>query len=122
MAVPPPPQKPIVPPPLPVPPQNPNPPQTPQSNSLSNTSPELVGTPPPLSMSSIEESNLQQAWNILQTPSKVKDVNALRLFLDELGVTEAEELSFCEPQDIQQLSKHLKPVHSRSFLKLLEES
>ena len=69
-----------------------------------------------------EESNFQQAWEILQNPIKVKDTDSLATYLDELDLTEAMKLSYCETQEILEMSRYLKPIPSKYFLKLMNES
>mgnify|MGYP000901237134 CR=1 FL=1 len=104
----------------------------PQSISESNSQPNSISGPPQsitsqsndatstLSADS-EESNVQKAWNILQQPVKVNNMNALISYLNELGVTTAIELSFCEPEEILAMSKHLKTIPGKLFLKLLRD-
>ena len=69
-----------------------------------------------------DESRFLQAWEILQNPSKVKDRVSLTTYLNKLGMTTAIELSFCEIQDILEISNYLKPIPSKLFLKLINQS
>lgn len=72
-----------------------------------------------------EESNQQQlewterAWKYLTNPIKCSDAAALQAYLDELGVTEAFELSCCTALDLSIMADHLKRVPKVAFLSIV---
>mmetsp|Transcript_23591 Transcript_23591/g.23783 ORF Transcript_23591/g.23783 Transcript_23591/m.23783 type:complete len:1313 (+) Transcript_23591:119-4057(+) len=57
------------------------------------------------------------AYEILCNPRKVVDPERLQQILDDLGVTEAEELGDCDEEDILKIVQCLKPVMRGKFIK-----
>lgn len=56
-----------------------------------------------------------KAWDILQAPGKVKDMDALTHFLSKLGIEKAEDLEVLEEAELKQLGSFLKLVGQRAF-------
>ena len=48
--------------------------------------------------------DLNEAWEILQTPKTIKDVDALTTLLDELGIDKAKGLSVIERDDLLRIA------------------
>lgn len=64
---------------------------------------------------------VQNMWRLLTNPEKVKDLTGLNAWLRELGVSEAEELEYCEPDHVQRISSYLLPVPQKMFVKKMNQ-
>jgi hypothetical protein len=60
------------------------------------------------------------AWSLLTSPVKHSDSAAVKRLLNDIGVTEAQELQYCTPEDIEMLATHLKAVPKKSFLNAMK--
>ena len=56
------------------------------------------------------------AWELLRSPDKAKDPDGLAACLDELGLSEAEDLAFIEEEHLRKLAQFLKPAPANKFL------
>ena len=62
---------------------------------------------------------LEQCWSILHNEAKVSDVGQLQNVLEEQGVTEASDLSYCSEDVLRRVASLLKPIPQNKFLHLL---
>ena len=60
---------------------------------------------------------LQNMWRLLMNPEKLRDQAGLSICLRELGLSEAEELEYCEPDHVQRISTYLLPIPQKMFVK-----
>jgi hypothetical protein len=66
--------------------------------------------------------HLSSAWSLLMNPTKETDPKALHTLLDQLGVSEPEELGQCTQQELDQVAAFMKPVPKRAFVELMKKA
>jgi hypothetical protein len=57
----------------------------------------------------------EEAWEIITHEGKVTDQNQMTRLLQQLGVYEGKDLAYCDPKEINEISKLLKKVPQRRF-------
>jgi len=67
------------------------------------------------------EESYNQCWNMLNTTQKVIDAGEVRVVLEELGLTDATDLAYCEEEQLHRLARLLKPVPQKKFMALILE-
>jgi hypothetical protein len=63
--------------------------------------------------------NYSLAWSFLTNPSKVEFATELAALMEKIGMSEAEELELCEPEEVLDIASKLKKIPQRGFLKAM---
>eukprot|EP01036_Dinobryon_divergens_P061830 gene61830-biopygen29278 len=61
-------------------------------------------------------------WALISKRSKAVDPEKLSAFLCELGLSEPDELGYCDGAMWEDLAAHLKPIPKRRLLHILEKN
>jgi len=74
-----------------------------------------TSTPSPSKRQKEELPDYSKAYEVLQNPKYVTDIDALHRFLDALGVSEAEDLAHLDEDDFKMVFSHLKKISLKKF-------
>lgn len=64
------------------------------------------------------DADCARAWAMMRDASKVVDMDAMQALLNDLGISEADELPLCEQEDLDNICKLLKKIPQKTFKKL----
>lgn len=66
-----------------------------------------------------QEPDYSRAFAVLNNPKYVTDLDKLQRFLDDVGVSEADDLAELDEEDLSKIFSHLKKISLKKFNRFL---